>query len=196
MLPGSAVVDSLDARRRDLHADRRRHLALRARRPAAPGEARLVRMRVHGAAPATVDVNAIADADADGYLPNNSAGGAAAHRQRRRPRRADGLGRLRRRRRRHRRPGDGAFGRTQRGHAARRSTSISTPPASCAAAWIHEGADCTLLSATRARCTLPALARGAQLFVNYRASFAEPGTYDVKFTLQHAGRYRAAATTR
>jgi len=40
-----------------------------------------------------------------------------------------------------------------------------------------------LLSTRRAHCVLPVMARGAQLYVDYRAQFAEPGTYDVKFTL-------------
>ena len=55
------------------------------------------------------------------------------------------------------------------------------------AASIHEGADCELLTAQRARCALPELERGAQLYVNYRATFAEPGAYDVKFTLHTPG---------
>jgi len=52
---------------------------------------------------------------------------------------------------------------------------------------IHEGADCELLTPQRARCLLPAMARGSTLAVDYRASFAEAGTYDVKFTLVTPG---------
>ena len=52
---------------------------------------------------------------------------------------------------------------------------------------IHEGADCELLTAHRARCALPELERGSQLYVKYRANFAEPGAYDVKFTLLTPG---------
>lgn len=52
---------------------------------------------------------------------------------------------------------------------------------------IHNGAECELLSRQLARCALPALARGTQLHVDYEASFAEPGAYDVKFTLHTPG---------
>jgi hypothetical protein len=47
---------------------------------------------------------------------------------------------------------------------------------------IHGGAVCTLLDPQRARCALPALARHAQVYVDYSAEFAEPGSYDVTFT--------------
>ena len=185
VLPGSAVVDSLDAEgatcaqidagtwRCDLGV-----------LPA--GEARLTRMRVHSAVPATVVVNATADADADGYLPNNStgvqlridnavdlavlmaAGGSGVED-------ADTDGQV-----------------TVRSGGRNPATGATldidlNAAGKLTAAWIDEGAECALLSATRARCTLPALARGAQVFVNYRASFADPGTYDVKFTLSTPG---------
>ena len=52
---------------------------------------------------------------------------------------------------------------------------------------IHNGADCTLLSAQRARCALPVMARNAQVFVNYTAEFAEPGNYDVTFSVAAPG---------
>ena len=52
---------------------------------------------------------------------------------------------------------------------------------------IHSGAACTLLDAQRARCALPTLARNAQLFVDYSAEFAEPGSYDVTFTTAAPG---------
>jgi MYXO-CTERM domain-containing protein len=54
-------------------------------------------------------------------------------------------------------------------------------------ATIHNGADCTLLSAQRARCKLPVMARNAQVFVNYSAEFAEPGNYDVTFSVAAPG---------
>jgi hypothetical protein len=63
------------------------------------------------------------------------------------------------------------------------------------AASIHNGADCQLLTPRRAHCVLPVMARGAQLYVDYRAQFAEPGTYDVKFTLQVPGDTAAANDT-
>src|SRR3954462_14540792 len=39
------------------------------------------------------------------------------------------------------------------------------------------------------------MARGAQLYVDYRAQFAEPGTYDVTFALQVPGDTAAANDT-
>ncbi len=60
---------------------------------------------------------------------------------------------------------------------------------------IHHGDDCELLTPQRARCALPVLARDAQLYVDYTAQFAEPGTYDVKFTLNTPGDTAAANDT-
>ena len=70
---------------------------------------------------------------------------------------------------------------------APRSTSILHAAGSLRSAAIHNGAACTLLSAQRARCALPAMARNAQLFVDYSAEFAEPGNYDVTFTAAAPG---------
>jgi hypothetical protein len=150
------------------------------------GESRLARMRVHSAVPATVAVSAHVDTDADGYLPNNSAGlqlridnavdlavlmaaGGAGVED------ADIDGQV-------------TLQSGGRNPATGATLDIELNTAgSLTSAWIHEGAECTLLSSARARCTLPALARGSQVFVNYRARFAEPGTYDVKFTLNTPG---------
>ena len=52
---------------------------------------------------------------------------------------------------------------------------------------LHNGAACALLSAHKARCALPTLTRGAQLFIDYRASFDEPGNFDVTFTAHASG---------
>jgi hypothetical protein len=52
---------------------------------------------------------------------------------------------------------------------------------------VHLGADCELLSATRARCPLPDLARNAQAFVDYTAEFPDAGNYDVRFTASAPG---------
>jgi hypothetical protein len=52
---------------------------------------------------------------------------------------------------------------------------------------IHDGAPCELRTHQRARCAVPALSRGVQLHVDYTAKFAEPGSYEVKFTLQTPG---------
>jgi hypothetical protein len=60
---------------------------------------------------------------------------------------------------------------------------------------IHHGDACELLTPQRARCALPVMARNAQLYVDYTAQFAEPGTYDVKFTLNTPGDTAAANDT-
>ena len=52
---------------------------------------------------------------------------------------------------------------------------------------IHKGAPCELVTPQHARCALPAVMRGAQMDVDYKAFFAEPGSYEVKFTLQTPG---------
>ena len=152
----------------------------------APGTSRVVRLRVHGTGPVTGDLIAVAVAADDGYAANNNAvvqlridhlvdlavtmasGGAGLE--------------------------DSGFD----GQVALRSN--GRQPASGAtldidlnaagtlrSAAIHNGAACTLLSAQRARCALPAMARNAQLYVNYSAEFAEPGNYDVTFTVAAPG---------
>jgi hypothetical protein len=151
-----------------------------------PGESRLVRLRMHSDVPATVAVNATADTDADGYLPNNSTGVQL------RIDNAVDLAVLMAA------GGSGVEDEDINGQVTLRSGGRN--PAKGAtldinlnaagkltSAWIDEGAECALLSSTQARCALPALARGSQVFVNYRASFAEPGTYDVKFALSTPG---------
>jgi hypothetical protein len=52
---------------------------------------------------------------------------------------------------------------------------------------IHNGAACTLVSETHARCNLPALARNASAYVDWMATFAEPGEYGVVFTASSVG---------
>jgi len=52
---------------------------------------------------------------------------------------------------------------------------------------IHNGAPCERLTHQRMRCAVPTLSRGAQLHADYTAQFAEPGSYEVKFTLQTPG---------
>ena len=52
---------------------------------------------------------------------------------------------------------------------------------------LHDGADCELLSPQRARCVLPPVASGSNLFIDYRARFETPGAYDIKYTLSVPG---------
>jgi hypothetical protein len=152
----------------------------------APGEARSVRMRLHGTAPATVTVSATAEAGDDGYAPNNSTGVQL------RIDNAVDVGILMAS------GGSGVEDQDIQGQVSLRSGGRNpaqgatldvelNAAGTLGAAWIHEGADCALLSATHARCALPAMARDSQVYVNYRATFAEPGTYDVNFTLNVPG---------
>ena len=160
----------------------------------APGSVRLVRVRVQGTRAGTVDISATAETDADGYGANNStalqlridnpvdlavvlaSGGAGIEGQD-----IDGQVSLRS---------------SGRDAAAGATLDIEVHEAGVLrAASIHDGADCQLLSPRRAHCMLPVMARGAQLYLDYRAQFAEPGTYDVKFTLQVPGDTAAANDT-
>ena len=62
-------------------------------------------------------------------------------------------------------------------------------------AGIYNGAPCELVSPQRARCALPPVSRGIQLQVNYTAQFAEPGSYEVTFTLLTPGDTAASNDT-
>jgi hypothetical protein len=152
----------------------------------APGATRAVQLRVHGASPVTADIDATVEAAGDDYLANNSAGTTL---------RIDHLvdlavviasG------------GSGVEDSPFSGQVSLRSN--GRQPATGAtldidlhsagslmSASIHNGAACTLLNAQRARCTLPSLARNAQLFVDYSAQFPEPGSFDVTFTAAAPG---------
>lgn len=149
----------------------------------APGSTRLVRVRVQGTRAGTVDISATAEANDDGYGPNNS---TALQLRIDNPVDlavvlASG--------------GTGIEGQDIEGQVSLRSSGRDAATSATLdieiheagvlrAASIHNGADCLMLSARRAHCVLPVMARGAQLYVDYRAQFAEPGIYDVKFTLQ------------
>ncbi len=151
-----------------------------------PGSSRIVRLRLHGTGPVTGDLIAIAAAADDGYPTNNNAvvplridhlvdvavtmasGGAGLE--------------------------DSAFD----GQVSLRSNGRQTATGAILdidlhsagtlrTAAINHGAVCTLLSAQRARCALPAMARNSQVFVNYSAEFAEPGNFDVTFTVAAEG---------
>ncbi len=152
----------------------------------APGASRVVRLRVHGTGPVTGDLIAIAVAADDGYSANNNAvvqlridhlvdvsvtmgsGGAGLEDT----------------------AFEGQVGLRSNGRqpAAGATLDIDLHSAgTLLSAAIHNGADCTLLSAQRARCALPVMARNAQVFVNYSAEFAEPGNYDVTFSVAAPG---------
>ena len=159
--------------------------------PLAPGSSRLVRMRVTGTRAATAEVDAMAEAAYDGYGPNNSAtvqfhidnlvdlavlaasGGSGLEGQA-----IDGQVTLR------------SGGREVASDA---TLDIEVNAAGVlSSASLHEGADCERLSPQRMRCALPAMARGAQTYVDYRMQFADAGNYDVSFTLHTPGDTAAA----
>ena len=152
----------------------------------APGASSAVRLRIHGARPVTGDVNASAAAADDGYAANNSAsvqlridhlvdvsvtlgsGGSGVEDT----------------------AFDGQVSLRSNGKQAASGATLDIDLHSAGAlrsAGINNGAPCALLSPTRARCSLPTMARNSQLFVNYSALFSEPGSYDVTFTVAAPG---------
>ena len=157
----------------------------------APGATHLVRLRVSGSRAGVADISAMAEAADDGYAANNFASVQL---------RIDNpvdLGVLLAS------GGSGIEGADFQGEVT--LSSGGREPAVGAtldielhaagvlrAAAIHDGADCELLTPQRARCALPVLSRGTQLYVKYRANFAEPGAYDVRFTLHTPGDTAAA----
>ena len=152
----------------------------------ASGETRGVALRVHATRPVTASINATAEAADDGFSTNNFAGVQL---------RVDNLidllvamasG------------GSGVEDSTIDGQVVLRSNGRQTvvngtldidlhSAGQLQSATIHNGAPCERLDAQRARCRLPAMARNAQLFIDYRAEFAEPGSFDVTFTAAVAG---------
>jgi hypothetical protein len=152
----------------------------------APGEARTVALRFHATSPVYGDITAAAGTTEDGYLANNAAtlqlridhlvdlgvslasGGAGVE---------DSV-----------LDGQVAVSSTGRQASSGGTLDIELPVAGrLVYASLHHGADCTVLAANRARCTLPAMSRGAMLYVDYGAEFDEPGTYDVVFSAAAPG---------
>lgn len=157
----------------------------------APGESRLVRVRVLGSRAASPVLNAVAEVADDGYTPNNSAsvqlridnpidlalvlasGGTGIEDQEF--------------------EGQVSVNSGGRQSAMGGTLDVQIPAEGrLLAASIHHGAACELLSPQLARCALPTMPRGAQVYVDYRATFADPGTYEVKFSLQTPGDTAAA----
>ncbi|HET9475051.1 MAG TPA: M12 family metallo-peptidase [Steroidobacteraceae bacterium] len=160
----------------------------------APGATQLVRLRASGSRSGLADISAMAEAADDGYVVNNFAsvqlwvdnpvdlgvllasGGAGVE-------------------------GADLWGEVTLSSGGREPAVGATLDIELHAAGvlrgaaIHEGDECELLTAQRARCALPVLEGGAELYVKYRANFAEPGAYDVKFTLHTPGDTAAANDT-
>jgi hypothetical protein len=152
----------------------------------APGVSHLVKLRAHAAAAMTGNVLAVAVAGDDGYAGNNSANVLlrAEHLLDLAVTMASG--------------GSGLEDARLDGQVSLRSNGRQTITAATLdielhsagrlkSAAIHNGAACVLMSETRARCALPPLARNTQLFIDYSAEFAEPGTYDVSFVAAASG---------
>jgi hypothetical protein len=152
----------------------------------AAGATRVVRLRVHGVSPVTGDISASVAAIDDDYLANNVAsvqlridhlvdvsvamasGGSGVE--------DTAL--------------DGQVSLRSNGRQAATGGILDIDLHSAGilrSAAVHNGAACTLLTAQHARCSLPAMPRNSQLFVNYRAEFAEPGDYGVTFTVTAPG---------
>jgi Reprolysin (M12B) family zinc metalloprotease/Domain of unknown function DUF11 len=175
----SLVVDSLDAggatcTRSDAITYRCELGAL------APGTTRSVSLRLHGAVPVTGDISAIAEAADDGYLTNNYAGVQLRidHTVDLSVVMASGGAGL------EDTPFQGQVSLRSNGRQSATGARLDVvlhAAGTLRAVSIHNGAACTLLDPQRARCNLPAMARNAQVFVDYSAEFAEPGNYDVTF---------------
>ena len=184
-IPSLLVVDSLDAG--GVPCTRPDAITYRCELGTlAPGVTRVVSLRVHGATPVTGDINATAEAANDGYLTNNHAGvqlridhvvdlsvvmasgGAGLE---------DSLF-----------TGQVSLRSNGRQPAAGATLDIVLHSAGVLrSASLHSGAACALLDPRRARCALPALSRNAQIYVDYSAEFADPGSYDVTFTTTAPG---------
>jgi hypothetical protein len=184
-LPATLVVDSLDAG--GIACTQPDATTLRCELGTiAPGATRAVSLRVHGAGPVTGSISAVAEAADDGYLANNVSGVQL---------RIDHLidvgvvmasG------------GSGVEDMPLAGQVSLRSNGRQSATGatldialhaagSLRTVSIHNGAACALLDAQHARCTLPTMARNAQLYVDYTAEFAEPGSYDIAFTTTTPG---------
>ncbi|MBC7978101.1 MAG: hypothetical protein H7138_24220, partial [Myxococcales bacterium] len=184
-IPGAIIVDSIDAG--GGLCEPSEMATLRCVFAAMAGEeSRVVRVRVHGTRPVSADIVASAATANDGYAANNSAvvhlrvehaidlavtlasGGAGIESTT-----LEGQVTLR------------SGGRD----AARNATLdvVLNAAGTLRTVNLHGGAACILLTAQRARCVLPSLARNAQLFVDYQAEFAEAGTYDVTFVTATPG---------
>lgn len=152
----------------------------------AAGDARLVRVRVQGLRAASVAVDAEVQVADDGYQGNNSSGLQIDIDN------AVDLGLLMAS------GGSGVEGSDVSGQVTLRSSgreaaSHGTVDLELHAAGelravsIHEGEACELVTPQRARCVLPSMDSGQDLFIDYRARFEEPGAYEIRYTLNVPG---------
>lgn len=152
----------------------------------AAGQSRLVRLRVHGTQAGAADVSAVAETDDDGYTANNTSGVQLRfeHAVDLAVTLATG--------------GAGIEDQEIDGQVTVRSNGLQTVSGATLdidlnaagvleTASIHNGGACTLLSDQRARCPLPVLSRGAQVYVDWMARFVAPGNFGVTFTAHADG---------
>jgi hypothetical protein len=149
------------------------------------GATRVIKMRVRGTRAATADMVATVESEGDGYDANDFAriqlriahavdlsvgiasGGTGVEDS----------------------PIDGQFSLRSNGRQPTVNGTLDidlNAAGTLLSATIHNGAACTLITPQKARCALPTMASGTRLFFDYRAQFAEPGTYDVNFTAKAA----------
>ena len=152
----------------------------------APGASREVRLNVRGTAPLAADLVASAVTGGDGFVANNNASVPLRidHDVDLAITQASGAGGI---------EGLGFEGQVTLQSLGRKAATGATLDIELHAAGmlrsasIHRGTDCELLSATRARCTLPTMTRNTQIHVDYEARFSEPGDYDVTFSARAPG---------
>ena len=152
----------------------------------APGGSRMVKLKAHAAVPLSINISASAEAPGDGYGTNNYAtaqlrvdhlvdfgivmasGGTGVEDEK--------FG------------GQVSLRSTGRNDATGATLDIELHSAGALrSASILHGTICQLVSAQLARCSLPTVSRNTTLYVDYEAEFAEPGNYDVRFTLTTPG---------
>jgi len=147
---------------------------------------RVVTVRVRGSRAAVCDVAGVVETDNDGYSGNDTAGVQLRmdHNVDLTPTLATG--------------GAGLEDNPIAGQVAVRSNGKQSltgavfdvevnAAGTLASATVHDGAACVLQTPQRARCALPAMTKGQTVYVDYVATFAEPGTYDVTFTARAPG---------
>ncbi len=152
----------------------------------APGTTRAVRMKAHAAQPVTTRINASAEAPGDGYGTNNYATAQlrAAH--------LIDLGILLAS------GGTGVEDEKFSGQVSLRSAGRDAAVGATLDIELHaagvlrsakvlKDTACKLVSEQLARCSLPTTASNTTLYVEYEAEFAEPGKYDVRFSLTTPG---------
>lgn len=152
----------------------------------APGTSRMIKLKAHAAQPATIGIDASAEAPGDEYGTNNYASAQL------RVNHLVDLGIVMAS------GGTGVEDEKLAGQVSLRSTGRNAATGATLDIELHSagtlhsasilnGTICKLVSAQHARCKLPTIERNTTLYVDYEALFEEPGNYDVRFTLTTPG---------